>query len=114
VTRRVPIEAELPNDPAAPVRPGAFVRARVFGRREVDVLRLPGTALRPGAQDVVLVAEGGVLRERRVAFSIAHDGALLVRRGLTPDARVLAAPTAETRDGEPIRVDGARAAGATP
>lgn len=113
VTRRVPIEAELPNDPASPVRPGAFVRARVFGRREVDVLRLPGTALRPGAQDVVLVADGGVLRERRVAFSIAPDGALLVRRGLTPDARVLAAPTAETRDGEPLRVDAEpRAAGA--
>lgn len=101
-TRRVAVAAEFANDPKAPVRPGAFVRARVNGSTPIEVVRLPASALRPGSQDVVLVAEGGVLRERRVVFVLAPDGDLLVRRGITLADRVVRAPSAEHKDGDPV------------
>lgn len=101
-TRRVAVAAEFANDPKAPVRPGAFVRARVNGSTPIEVVRLPASALRPGSQDVVLVAEGGVLRERRVVFVLANDGDLLVRRGITLADQVVRAPSAEHKDGDPV------------
>jgi RND family efflux transporter MFP subunit len=102
LTRRVAVAAELTNDVKDPVRPGAFVRARIRGLRPVEVLRLPASALRPGSQDVVMVADGDKLRERRVVFSLSQDGELLVRRGLTLADRVVRAPAAESADGDPI------------
>ena len=68
----------------------------------MPVLRLPATALRPGSQNEVLVADGGRTRLRHISFARAADGALLVRRGLEPNERVVAAPTAEAADGDPL------------
>lgn len=101
-TRRVQVAAQLDNDGKSPVRPGAFVRARVTGLTPVDVVRLPSSALRPGSQDVVLVAVDGVVRERRVVFSLSPEGDLLVRRGLGADEQVVRSPTAEMRSGDPV------------
>ncbi len=101
-TRRVNVAAELVNDGPQPVRPGAFVRARVTGLTPVEVVRLPPGTLRPGSQDVVLVADGAVMRERRVVFSLSPEGELLVRRGLSASDQVVRGPTAEMRDGDPI------------
>ena len=87
-TRRVPLEAEIKNDGGQPLLGGSFVRAAVSGLDAVPVLRLPATALRPGSQNEVLVADGGRTRVRHIAFARAADGALLVRSGLEPNERV--------------------------
>jgi RND family efflux transporter MFP subunit len=99
-TRRVPLEAEIKNDSGQPLFGGAFVRAAVSGLKPVPVLRLPATALRPGSQNEVLVADGKRQKLRHIVFARAADGALLVRGGLEPNERVLAAPTAEAADGD--------------
>lgn len=101
-TRRVPLEAEIKNDGGQPLFGGSFVRAQVSGLHPVPVLRLPATALRPGSQNEVLVADGGRTRVRHIVFARAADGALLVRSGLEPTERVVAAPTAEAADGDPL------------
>jgi len=101
-TRRVPLEAEIKNDSGQPLFGGAYVRAVVSGLRPVPVLRLPASALRPGSQNEVLVADGKLQKLRHIVFARAADGALLVRGGLEPNERVLAAPTAEAADGDPL------------
>lgn len=102
MTRRVPVEAEIKNDPKAPIRAGAFVRARADGRGAIEVLRLPPAALRPGSQDVVMVHVDGKMQERRIGFSVAPEGDLLVRSGIAPNERVVLSPAAEARDGDPV------------
>jgi membrane fusion protein (multidrug efflux system)/multidrug efflux system membrane fusion protein len=101
-TRRVPLEAEIKNDGGQPLLGGSFVRAAVSGLKPVQVLRLPATALRPGSQNEVLVVQGGRQHTRHILFARAADGALLVRSGLEPNERVVAAPTAEAADGEAV------------
>ncbi len=101
-TRRVPLEAEIRNDGPQPLLGGSFVRAAVSGLKPVQVLRLPASALRPGSQNELLVAEGAQERTRHVLYARAADGALLVRAGLEPNERVVATPTAEAADGDPL------------
>jgi len=103
-TRRVPLEAEIKNDGGQPLFGGSFVRAAVTGLKPVPVLRLPASALRPGSQNEVLVAEGQRMRVRHIVFARAADGALLVRGGLDGNERVVATPTAEAADGDPLAV----------
>jgi len=99
-TRRLPIEAELKND--AGLLGGTFVRAVALGTEEVSVLELPSTVLRPGAQDEVMVVKDGRLETRRVRFTTATGGILLVRSGLGADERVLQTPSAEAKDGDRV------------
>jgi len=118
-TRRVPVEAEIAN-PGRALRAGTFVRAEVVGTDAISVVRLPGTAIRPGSQDEVLVApgakEGGTatLETRRVVFTALRDGAVLVRAGLQPTDIVLATPVAETAAGQSIVVGSLVPIGAAP
>jgi RND family efflux transporter MFP subunit len=102
MTRRVPIVAEIPNQGATPLLAGAFVRATIASGREVSVLELPATALRPGSQDEVVVLANGKARLVRVVFVSAPDGALLVRGGITAADAVVAAPSPEVKDGEDL------------
>ncbi len=104
-TRRVPFIGELKNDPKLGLRSGAFVRATIAPAREVPALKLPGTALRPGSQDEVVVVRDGKARVARVALSIGEGGALYVRSGLSASDEVLLEPSAETRDGDLITLD---------
>jgi RND family efflux transporter MFP subunit len=99
-TRRVPVEAEVKNP--GDLRGGAFVRARVLGLDEIDVLKLPATVLRPGSQDEVMVVKNGRLERRRVTFSVGEDASLLIRAGLAPDEKVVIAPPAEAKDGDTL------------
>jgi RND family efflux transporter MFP subunit len=101
-TRRVPLEAEIKNDGGQALLGGSFVRAAVSGLKPVSVLRLPGSALRPGSQNELMVVKGGRLQTRHVLFARAADGGLLVRSGLEADERVLATPTAEAADGDAV------------
>jgi RND family efflux transporter MFP subunit len=125
-TRRVPVVAEFDNpsgEPTSkgararqgepPLRAGSFVRARVAAQREVAVLRVPHAVLRPGSQDEVLVvgAASSRLDLRRIVYSIAPDGTLLVRRGIDASDELVLAPIAEAKAGDEVRVERAGNAG---
>jgi RND family efflux transporter MFP subunit len=125
-TRRVPVVAEFDNpsgEPTSkggrakqgepPLRAGSFVRARVAAQREVPVLRVPHAVLRPGSQDEVLVvgAASSRLDLRRIVYSIAPDGTLLVRRGIDASDELVLAPIAEAKAGDEVRVERAGNAG---
>jgi RND family efflux transporter MFP subunit len=101
-TRRVPVLAEIPNLGASPLLAGAFVRATVTSSKEVSVLELPPGALRPGSQDEVVLLRGGKAHLRRVTFTQAEGGALLVRSGLEAADAVVLNPSSEVREGDDL------------
>jgi RND family efflux transporter MFP subunit len=113
-TRRVPMVAEIPNEGDRPLLARAFVRATIATPREIQVLRLPATARKPGSQDEIVVVENGVARIKRVVLDTAPDGALFVREGLAPTDVVIAAPSGEMTDGQPVAVAPAGSAPAGP
>lgn len=108
-TRRVPVVAELPNAEGK-LLARAFVKGTIRGAREIDVFRLPGTALRPGSQDEIVVLDGELVRIRRVSFEVDRDGSLLVHRGVDESSRVVEKPSAEVKDGAPAKKGAAVAA----
>lgn len=114
MTRRVPMVAEIPNEGDRPLLARAFVRATIATPREVPVLRLPGTARKPGSQDEIVVVEGGKAKIKRVVLDTAPDGALFVREGLAPTDVVVAAPSGEMTDGQPLVIGAAGSASAAP
>jgi RND family efflux transporter MFP subunit len=108
-TRRVPIEAVVVNDRAEPLLSGSLVHATIQGAHAVEVLVLPRSVLRPGSQDEVMVVQGDRLAARRIAYEIARDGSLLVRRGINANDDIVAAPWAEAKDGDRVEVQVAAA-----
>jgi RND family efflux transporter MFP subunit len=103
-TRRVPIVAVIPNDGPKPLIAGVFVRATITSAAEIEVLKLPASALRPGSQDEVVVVERDKARLVRVSFARAEDGSLLVRSGIEAQDVVLLAPSAEIKDGDTVEL----------
>jgi RND family efflux transporter MFP subunit len=118
-TRRVPVVAEFDNadrkGSQPPLRAGAFVRASVAAPREIPVLRVPHAVLRPGSQDEVLKVSSGssLLEVRRISYSVAPDGTLLVRRGIESSDELVLDPIAEAKPGDVVRVDRGGPEGAT-
>lgn len=104
-TRRVPIVGELPNKPPTGLRAGAFVRVTITPQKEINTIRLPAGALRPGSQDEVVLARGGKAHIARLSLSIGEGGALYVRSGLSPSDEVLLEPSVELRDGDEITLE---------
>lgn len=106
-TRRAPVEIEVPNEQQR-LLAWSFVRARIHGAMEVDAVRLPAVARRPGSQDeVVTVAEVGgreVARLVKVSFAVDEDGSLVVQRGLSASDTVILSPSVELRDGDAVDV----------
>lgn len=109
-TRRAPVEIEVPND--GKLLAWSFVRARIEGTSEVDAVRVPALARRPGSQDEVVTAveAGGktVAKLVKVSFAVDGDGSLVVQRGLTPADTVILSPSVELRDGDPVDVTPAK------
>jgi RND family efflux transporter MFP subunit len=108
-TRRAPVEIEVPNARGAASDAGeaqllawGFVRAVIDGDGEVDAVKIPGTARRPGSQDEVVKVDAGRARIVRVVHSDDADGSWIVRRGLSSSDRVVATPSGDLRDGDPI------------
>lgn len=102
-TRRAPVEIEVPNA-AADLLAWSFVRARISGRGEVDAVRVPALARRPGSQDEVVKVEGGKAKVTKVSFAVDEDGSLVVQRGLTANDEVLLSPSSDLKDGDPVDV----------
>jgi membrane fusion protein (multidrug efflux system) len=101
-TRRAPAEIEVPNDPSAPLLAWSFVHATLEAGGEIDVMRLPATARRPGSQDEIVLVDDGRARVVRLAHATADDGAWMVRTGLRATDVVLLSPDAEIKDGDAI------------
>jgi RND family efflux transporter MFP subunit len=108
-TRRAPVEIEVPNA-ASDLLAWSFVRARISGRGEVDAVRIPSLARRPGSQDEVVKLENGHAKIARVSFAVDEDGSLVVQRGLTVSDEVVLSPSSDVKDGDPIEVAGKAAA----
>jgi len=101
MTRRVPMVAEIPNA-SGKLFARSFVRGTISATKEIRVLRLPASARKPGSQDEIVVIANGVAKIKRVVFDISLDGALLVREGLAEGDVVVAAPSGEVIEGQPI------------
>lgn len=102
-TKRLPVQAIIENNEASGLIAGTLVRARVVGTEALPVVRLPHTALKPGSQDEVVVAEDDHLVVRRIVFDVAEDGSLLVRHGISAEDAVVAEPWPEAKTGDVVR-----------
>lgn len=109
MTRRVPLEAEIPNGDAT-LLAGVFVRATIRGEGVVPVWKLPATARRPGSQDEVVLVVERKLAIRRVDLIVAQDGTLLVRSGLQAADDVVLTPSAEAKEGTEVQTEVGEAA----
>lgn len=104
-TRRAPVEIEVPNAVATgELLAWSFVRARISGRGEIDAVRVPALARRPGSQDEVVIAVGGRAKIAKVSFAVDEDGSLVVQRGLAATDEVVLSPSADLKDGDPLDV----------
>ncbi len=101
-TRRVPVEIEVPNDPAAPLLAWGFVRGVIEGKGEIDGLQIPAAAHRPGSQDEVVRLDGDKVTLVRVSRIVTEDGSWIVTRGLSPTDRIVFAPAPELRTGDVV------------
>jgi RND family efflux transporter MFP subunit len=101
MTRRAPVEIEVPNQQGEPLLGYGFVRAVIEVGVEVPVVRVPATARRPGSQDEVVKVEGGKVAVARVTFTADDDGSWLVRGGgLTVSDVIMLTPSAEVKNGD--------------
>lgn len=103
-TRRAPVEVEVDNDKDAPLLGWSFVRATIDSGADVDALKIPGAARRPGSQDEVVVDQGGKAHLVHVVHSIDPDGSWIVRSGLAPTDVVVLEPDPETKEGDALNV----------
>lgn len=101
-TRRAPAEIEVPNDANAQLLAWSFVHATLEAPGELDVVRIPSTARRPGSQDEIVIVADGRARVVRVGYAVGDDGSWLVRSGLSTSDLVLVAPDAEVKDGDAV------------
>jgi len=102
-TRRAPVEIEVPNS-NVDLLAWSFVRARIGGRGEVDAVRIPSLARRPGSQDEVVKVENGKAKITKVSFAVDEDGSLVVQRGLAATDEVVLSPSSDLKDGDPVVV----------
>lgn len=85
------------------VRVGAFARAEIEIRRERSVTA-PVSALTYGANGPsVLVAEGGLVRERRVSLGHVDGGRAEIRSGVNKGDEIVVRAGAFLRDGDSVR-----------
>lgn len=103
-TRRAPVEIEVPNPEGSGLLAWAFVKGRIYGGGEVDAVKLPAAARRPGSQDEVVKVEGGVVKIAKVSFAVDVDGTLIVQRGLTAGDSVILSPSVDLKDGDKVAI----------
>lgn len=103
-TRRAPVEIEVQNPESSGLLAWAFVKGRVYGGGEVDAVKLPAAARRPGSQDEVVKIDGGVVKISKVSFAVDNDGTLIVQRGLQAGDTVLLSPSVDLKDGDKVTI----------
>lgn len=110
-TRRAPVEILVPNDSGAPLLGYGFVRAYIRGQKEIDALRVPAAARRPGSQNELVKVVGGKAARIRVAHVVDADGSWIVTGGLSPDDALVLSPSDDLKDGDALEI---AASGARP
>lgn len=93
MTRRVPFEAEIPNDGEPRLLAGTIARAKALAKDETPALRLPQSVIVPGSLDEIMVVSEGKASPRRVELERADNGEILVLSGLRVDEDVVLAPS---------------------
>ncbi len=101
-TRRVPLEARVPNDAKPPLLAGSYARAEIDGDAALPVLRFPAGVIRPGSQSEVMVVDAGRMHARTVVFHPAPEGTIWVSAGLGPHDQVVVDPSPEAKDGDAV------------
>jgi RND family efflux transporter MFP subunit len=101
-TRRAPVEIEVPNPENSGLLAWGFVKGRIHGAGEVDAVKVPATARRPGSQDQVVTVENGIVKIKQVSFAVDTDGTLIVQRGLAAGETVLVSPNVDLKDGDKV------------
>ena len=93
--------AELPDDAARSVPPGAFVEVSYYGRELTNVIELPEEAL--VGQDQVFVIEQGRAMQRQVVLLHRSPGWIWVRGDLKTGDKVIATRLPGIGDGLRVR-----------
>ena len=107
-TRTFAVYIDLDNTTQEyPVLPGTFLRVIVDGPTHRDALLVPRGAVRNGQ---VLIAEGNVVRRRRIEVAGLIGDKIRVASGLSRGDRVITSHLESLDDGALVRL----AAGATP
>ena len=112
-TRRAPVEVEVPNDPKAPLLAWSFVKARIEGSNEIEALKIPFAARRPGSQTEVVKLEGGRAKFTRVIHGTDEQGNWLVREGLAATDVLIVDADPELKDGDVVDTSKTDALGST-
>jgi multidrug efflux pump subunit AcrA (membrane-fusion protein) len=102
-TKRMPVQALIENGAESGLISGTLVRAQIRGGEAVPVVRLPHTVLKPGSQDEIFVIDQDKLVSRHITATVAEDGALLARSGVSSSDVVLDNPWPEATTGTPVR-----------
>ena len=108
-------EARLPE--GATFAPGMFARVRAVLEEVPEALTVPAEALlgEADARFVFVFATGeptGTARRRPVETGFEQDGRVWVRAGLAAGEQVLVRGIERVKDGAPVRLEGAKPAGA--
>ncbi len=103
-TRRAPVEVEVPNDPKSPLLGYGFVRAHIDGKNEIDALRVPAAARRPGSQNEVVRLVGGKAQRTHVSHTVDTDGSWIVTDGLSASDTLVLNPSDDVKDGDALEV----------
>jgi membrane fusion protein (multidrug efflux system) len=99
------VRTELPN-PKGQLRPGQFVRARVFGSSRPGAIRLPQRAVQQGSKGhyVWVVGDDGKARQRVVEVGDWYGDDWFINDGLRPGERVVVDGAGRVTPAAPLKV----------
>lgn len=109
--RSIVIRAQVPNGQAR-LRPGLFARVRLFTSDVRDTLVIPEESIFPVGDDkfVYKVVDGRAMRQK-VDIGLRREGKVEILGGLTTADTVVTDGIVKLRDGAPVRLADAPAAG---
>lgn len=111
--RSLEVRARLTNTDGR-LRPGMFARVRVILGERADALLVPEEAIVPLGDDFfVYTVTDGKARRVRVRLGVRRESQVELLEGVKAGDRVVTAGMRVQRDGQPVRVVNAPAAGAT-
>ncbi len=97
------VKMRLPDD--TPLKPGMSVEANIVTREKPNALLVPADALQGNA---VLIIDGANVRKREVKVGIRGTRQVEVLSGLTDGEQVASPAATDVKDGDRVRVVGAK------
>ncbi len=103
-TGTVKVTAELRN-PAAALRPGAFVRVSIKTDTVADAVLIPKSAvLEEDGESYVFIADGETARRKKVELGYESGASVEVRSGVSAGDRVVVAGQGSLKEGDKTKV----------